>query len=277
MRRNLLATLAVVAAIVAGCAGRRLDVDLGLRVIGRAPGRLRRLLARARLHRVRGDGGDRREAVLRRLRRPRRADPPGRDPGRLRRRQHEPPRRPLRGRPGREAGRLRHEHAGARRARGLGDRLARRPHRPTSPWRSATRACRSATTPARCSAGCRRASPTRSSTTCARSSPTSRGSSASSLRARSTRASSTSPTSSPPTARSRRSTCRSDLQPDVAYGAAVVEGADNPEGAQAFIDGLLDGRRRDGARRRGLRAAARGLSRCATVAPSRSSWSSRWR
>ena len=37
-----------------------------------------------------------------------------------------------------------------------------------------------------------------------------------------------------------------DLQPDVAYGAAVVEGAENPDGAQAFIDGLLagDGRRR---------------------------------
>ncbi len=31
------------------------------------------------------------------------------------------------------------------------------------------------------------------------------------------------------------------LQPDVAYGAAVVEGAENPEGAEAFIDGLLDG------------------------------------
>jgi molybdate transport system substrate-binding protein len=33
----------------------------------------------------------------------------------------------------------------------------------------------------------------------------------------------------------------SDLEPDVAYGAAVVVGADNPEGAQGFIDGLLDG------------------------------------
>jgi molybdate transport system substrate-binding protein len=32
-----------------------------------------------------------------------------------------------------------------------------------------------------------------------------------------------------------------DLQPDVAYGAAVVTGANNPEGAQQFIDGLLDG------------------------------------
>ena len=32
-----------------------------------------------------------------------------------------------------------------------------------------------------------------------------------------------------------------DLQPDVAYGAAVVEGAENPEGAQSFIDGLLEG------------------------------------
>jgi molybdate transport system substrate-binding protein len=32
-----------------------------------------------------------------------------------------------------------------------------------------------------------------------------------------------------------------DPQPDVAYGAAVVEGAENPEGAQSFIDGLLEG------------------------------------
>ncbi len=32
-----------------------------------------------------------------------------------------------------------------------------------------------------------------------------------------------------------------DLQPDVAYGVAVVDGAENPEGAQSFIDGLLEG------------------------------------
>ncbi len=32
-----------------------------------------------------------------------------------------------------------------------------------------------------------------------------------------------------------------DLQPDVSYGAAVVSGAKNPEGARAFIDGLLRG------------------------------------
>ena len=32
-----------------------------------------------------------------------------------------------------------------------------------------------------------------------------------------------------------------DLQPQVAYGVAVVEGAKEPEAAQAFIDGLLDG------------------------------------
>jgi molybdate transport system substrate-binding protein len=38
---------------------------------------------------------------------------------------------------------------------------------------------------------------------------------------------------------------RADLQPDVSYGAAVVSGAKNPEGARAFIDGLLRG---DGAR-----------------------------
>lgn len=32
-----------------------------------------------------------------------------------------------------------------------------------------------------------------------------------------------------------------DLEPEVAYGAAVVAGAENPEGARDFIDGLLDG------------------------------------
>ena len=32
-----------------------------------------------------------------------------------------------------------------------------------------------------------------------------------------------------------------DIEPDVAYGAAVVVGAENPDGAQDFIDGLLDG------------------------------------
>jgi len=32
------------------------------------------------------------------------------------------------------------------------------------------------------------------------------------------------------------------LQPDVAYGAAVVDGAQNPDEAKRFIDGLLDGK-----------------------------------
>lgn len=32
-----------------------------------------------------------------------------------------------------------------------------------------------------------------------------------------------------------------DLEPDVAYAAAVVVGAENPDGAQEFIDGLLEG------------------------------------
>jgi molybdate transport system substrate-binding protein len=32
-----------------------------------------------------------------------------------------------------------------------------------------------------------------------------------------------------------------ELQPEVAYGAAVVKGAKQPELAQQFIDGLLDG------------------------------------
>lgn len=31
------------------------------------------------------------------------------------------------------------------------------------------------------------------------------------------------------------------LEPEVAYAAAVVEGAENPAGAEAFIDGLVDG------------------------------------
>jgi molybdate transport system substrate-binding protein len=32
-----------------------------------------------------------------------------------------------------------------------------------------------------------------------------------------------------------------DLQPDVAYGVAVVKGAENPDGAKSFINGLLSG------------------------------------
>ena len=32
-----------------------------------------------------------------------------------------------------------------------------------------------------------------------------------------------------------------DLQPQVAYGVAVVKGANEPGAAQAFIDGLVDG------------------------------------
>jgi molybdate transport system substrate-binding protein len=32
-----------------------------------------------------------------------------------------------------------------------------------------------------------------------------------------------------------------ELRPQVAYGVAVVKGAEHPQQAQAFIDGLLDG------------------------------------
>ena len=32
-----------------------------------------------------------------------------------------------------------------------------------------------------------------------------------------------------------------DLEPDVAYAAAALVGAENPDGAREFIDGLLDG------------------------------------
>jgi molybdate transport system substrate-binding protein len=36
-------------------------------------------------------------------------------------------------------------------------------------------------------------------------------------------------------------TLESSLQPEVVYGIAVVEGAENPDGAREFLDGLLDG------------------------------------
>jgi molybdate transport system substrate-binding protein len=42
------------------------------------------------------------------------------------------------------------------------------------------------------------------------------------------------------------------LQPQVAYAAAVVEGADNPAGARAFIDGLLSGEGAEALRRAGF-------------------------
>ena len=42
------------------------------------------------------------------------------------------------------------------------------------------------------------------------------------------------------------------LQPEVAYGAAVVEGAANPDGAQSFIDGLLEGDGADALREAGF-------------------------
>jgi ABC-type molybdate transport system substrate-binding protein len=32
-----------------------------------------------------------------------------------------------------------------------------------------------------------------------------------------------------------------DLRPDVAYSVAVVEGAENPQGAHEFVDGLTAG------------------------------------
>ena len=42
------------------------------------------------------------------------------------------------------------------------------------------------------------------------------------------------------------------LEPEVAYGAAVVEGADNPKGAEEFIAGLLDGAGADALREAGF-------------------------
>ena len=42
------------------------------------------------------------------------------------------------------------------------------------------------------------------------------------------------------------------LQPEVAYGAAVVEGAENPAGAREYIDGLLEGAGADALARAGF-------------------------
>ena len=50
-----------------------------------------------------------------------------------------------------------------------------------------------------------------------------------------------------------------DLQPDVAYGVAVVKGAKQPEAARAFIAGLLDGAGAQALEDAGLRAAARAV------------------
>jgi molybdate transport system substrate-binding protein len=46
--------------------------------------------------------------------------------------------------------------------------------------------------------------------------------------------------------RLRAITLPEELQPQVAYGVAVVKGAKNPEQAKAFVDGLIsgDGRKR---------------------------------
>ena len=55
----------------------------------------------------------------------------------------------------------------------------------------------------------------------------------------------------------RRSSCPPSLQPQVAYGAAVVKGAKHPEQAAAFVAGLLHGDGRAGARRAGFVRAAR--------------------
>ena len=129
------------------------------------------------------------------------------------------------------AGRLRHQHARARRAGGLRDRFARRPGRAgTSSWRSATRASRSATTRARCSPGC----------------PAGRG------EAILANVRSLEPDVAGIVGKLTQGAVDAgfvyvtdvvatdgeleaielpaELQPDVAYGAAVVEGAENPDG-----------------------------------------------
>ena len=151
--------------------------------------------------------------------------------------------------------------------------------RPTaSSSRSAPSPCRSAPTRARCSTSCRPAQSEGDPRQRAlQASPTSRASSASSRRARSTPASSTSPTSQatggklkaielPDRPRSRRSPTAS----------RVVKGAKQPEAAQAFIDGLLDGRGRAGAARRRASSRRRRSERGAAVVRRRC-WSRRSR
>lgn len=48
------------------------------------------------------------------------------------------------------------------------------------------------------------------------------------------------------------------LQPDVAYGVALVTGGANPDAARAFVDGLLDGAGADALRAAGFEAPAAG-------------------
>ena len=239
----------VLAATLAGCGG-------GLDSIGRAPAAAGSWSSpppprsSRRSPPTPTDAGIDAEAVLRRLRRPRRADPPGRHPGRLRGRQHQPARRALQGRPGRQAGRLRHQHAGARGAAG-----SRRSTRSTTwPSPDVTLAIGDEGVPVgdytrevldRLPARRARGDPRQRR---APRSPTSPGSSASSPRGRSTPASSTSPTWSPPTARSRRSTCRRACSPTSPTASRSSRARTNPGGAQEFIDGLLHGDGADGAR-----------------------------
>ena len=157
-----------------------------------------------------------------------------------------PARRALRRGPGRAAGRLRHQQAGPRGAR----RTRRSTRSTTSTAGDVTLAIGDEGVPVGdytrevLGAACRGASRGDPRQRRARWSPTSPGSSASSPRAPSTPASSTVTDVAATDGALKAIELPAELQPDVAYGAAVVDGAANPEGAQAFIDGLLERRRR---------------------------------
>ena len=102
----------------------------------------------------------------------------------------------------------------------------------TSRWRSATRACRSATTPARCSAACRRSESDAILDNVRSLEPDVAGI-VGKLTQGAVDAGFVYITDVVATDGALKAIdLPKDLQPDVAYGAAVVDGAANPEGAQ---------------------------------------------
>ena len=229
---------------------------------GRGADRLGRLVAEGRLHRLREIARRRGPLLVRRLRRARRADPTGRQARRLRRRQHEAARRAATPR-----------GSSSSPVAFAGNRLVLAVPAGTAASARSTdlpkpgdddrdrlgRACRSAPTRATCSTGCgprqRKAilANVRSERARRR-----RASSASSRRARSTPASSTSPTCSAADGELKAIELPAELQPQVAYGVAVVKGAPHPTQAQRV--------RRRPARRRRRRARCRRPASAAAAA-----------
>ncbi len=186
--------------------------------------------------------GSRRQVLLRGLRRPRRPDPPGRRARRLRRGEHEPARRARRRRLARGTRGLRHQRARDRRAGRLGDRRRRRS-------RGAGRDDRD-----RRSGGARRRVHPRGPR---RARPGGVGGDPRQRRQQRARRLGNRRQDQPGRGRrrlhlpqrrrgvrrrqSRRSPCPRSVSPDVLYGIAVSTDAAQPELAEEFLRGAVDG------------------------------------